>query len=225
LVSEAREGIVLNTANEPPNSTDNLDGICDMVVKEAFRRIAMDVQIVRLPSERALLNANDGIEDGNYARVGKMISPLYPNLIQVPEPITRFEFTVFSKKHDFRTKGWESLRPYHVGIVTGWKILEKNIQNSMSLTSVNNAESLFSMLEADKIDIAAYDLQQGKFVMKQLKLKDIYAISPPLATQDMYIYLHKRHDAIVPKLTNALKQMKKDGTYRKIVEKALRGLL
>lgn len=224
-VSKAQDRIILNTSNEPPNSTDSLNGICDRVVKEAFRRIGMDVQIIRLPSERALLNANEGIEDGNYARVGGMISRLYPNLVQVPEPITKFEFTAFSKKHDFKASGWEGLKPYHVGIVTGWKILENNIQNTKSLTMVSNADALFGMLEAEKIDIAVYDLRQGKFAIKKLKVKDIRAALPPLTTQDMYIYLHKKYETIVPKLTDALRQMKKDGTYRRIVSETLKDLL
>ncbi len=53
--SDAQDRIVLKTANESPNSPDNLDGICGMIAKESFRRIGMDRQIVRLPSERALL--------------------------------------------------------------------------------------------------------------------------------------------------------------------------
>ncbi|GBE15852.1 glutamine ABC transporter periplasmic protein [bacterium BMS3Abin14] len=215
--AEAQNKMILNTADEPPESTDSLNGISDRVVKETFRRIGVGLRIVRLPSERALQNANEGIEDGNYARVGGLIGQLYPNLIQVPEPITQFQFVAFSKKSDFRPAGWGSLRPFHVGIVTGWKILEKNIQQTKSLTRVNNSEILFKMLEAERIEVAVFDLQQGLFIIKKLGLSDIKPISSPLSIQDMYIYLHKEHRAIVPRLTEALKRMKKDGTYRKIV--------
>ncbi len=222
-IAEAQNKMILNTSNEPPNSTDSLNGIGDRVVKEAFRLIGMeDLQIVRLPSERALHNANDGIEDGNYARVGGLISLMYPNLIQIPEPITKFEFVAFSKKFVFRPNGWESLSPFHVGIVTGWKILEKNIQKTKSLTKVNNSEILFSLLEAERIEVAVYDRRQGMYFIRKLGLGDIKSMSPPFSTKDMYIYLHKKHQAIVPRLTEILKRMKKDGTYRKIVSDTLR---
>ncbi|MBT9536988.1 MAG: hypothetical protein IVZ94_02525, partial [Nitrospirae bacterium] len=57
--SNARQVIALNTANDAPNSTKNYKGITDLVLKEAFRRIGYDLKIIRLPSERALINANE----------------------------------------------------------------------------------------------------------------------------------------------------------------------
>ena len=62
------------------------------------------------------------------------LSSIYPNLIQVPEEITRFGVVIFSKKSDLVIKGWNSLKSFHVGIVTGWKILETNITGTKSLT-------------------------------------------------------------------------------------------
>lgn len=224
-IAEAQSKIVLNTSSSPPNATDSLNGIGDKVITEAFRRIGMDLEIVRLPSERALQNANNGIEDGNYVRVGGLISQMYPNLIQVPESITKFEFVAFSKKFDFRPSGWKSLSPFNVGIVTGWKILEKNIQESKSLTKVENPEILFNMLETERIEVAVYDLRQGMYLIKKLGLSDFKAMSPPFATRDVYLYLHKKHQAIVPQITEVLIQMKKDGAYQHIVSDTLRELL
>lgn len=223
-VSGADNTIILNTSNEPPNSTDNLSGIGDRVVKEAFRRIGVGLTLVRLPSERALINANEGIEDGNYARVGGIITQIYPNLIQVPEPVTRFEFVAFSRKHNFRTAGWESLNPYNIGIVTGWKILENNIRDTKSLTKVRDADFLFNMLMADRVDVAVYDLRQGMFVLGRLKAADVRAMSPPLSIQDMFIYLHRKHRELAPRLAEAIREMKEDGTYRRIVDEVLRDL-
>ncbi len=33
----------------------------------------------------------------------------------------------------------------------------------------------------------------------------------------MYLYLHKKHQALVPRLAQALKDMKADGTYNRIM--------
>ena len=44
---------------------------------------------------------------------------------------------------------------------------------------------------------------------------------PPLASVDMYMYMHKEHAHLVPKLAQALKDMKADGTYRKIFDEIL----
>ncbi|TAN43938.1 MAG: transporter substrate-binding domain-containing protein [Nitrospirae bacterium] len=215
--------IVFNTANDPPNSTYDHNGICDRIMTEAFRRLGMKLEIVDLPSERALINANEGINDGNFARV-EGLDKLYPNLIRVSEAITTFEFTAFSKKASLKTAGWDGLKPYNVGIITGWKILENNILGVKSLTKVRDEKLLFNLLINDKADIVVYDRMQGKFALKELGARDIKVLQPSLAVKGMYPYLHKRHADLVPKLEQTLRAMKKDGTFKKIVGETLRNL-
>jgi polar amino acid transport system substrate-binding protein len=218
----ARAGVVrLTTANAPPNATADHTGLCDRVMTEAFRRLGLRLEIVNLPSERSLLSANEGIHDGNFARV-QGLEKQYPNLIRVAEQITTFEFVAFTAGPVFRTAGWESLRPHHVGIVTGWKILEGNITGGASLTKVRDEKLLFGLLAAGRADLVVYDRQQGRVVLEQLGLRGITVLEPPLAVEGMYPYLHKRHAALVPRLERVLREMKQDGTYRKIAAEALR---
>jgi polar amino acid transport system substrate-binding protein len=219
--ADSQTTLVLNTANAPPNATKDHTGIGDRVLQEAFRRIGLNVKIIMLPSERALINANEGIEDGNFARV-EGIDKIYPNLIRVPEEITKFEFVAFSKKFKFQTTNWDSLKDYNVALITGWKILEANIVNTKSLVKVKNEDILFNLLNADRVDIIVYDRRQGQAVIKRLGLKNINNLNPPLAVKSMYLYLHKKHKDLVPLVTGAIRSMKRDGTYQKIVKEALR---
>ena len=46
-------------------------------------------------------------------------------------------------------------------------------------------------------------------------------IRPALATRDTYIYVHKNHGELVPKLSNTLTEMKKDGSYSSYEKKYL----
>jgi len=213
--------IVLNTANDPPNATDEHTGICDRIITEAFKRLGLELEIVDLPSERALINANDGIDDGNFARV-EGLEKQYPNLIRVAEEITTFEFVAFTAGPAFRTTGWASLKPYNVGIITGWKILESNITGVGSLTKVRDEQLLFGLLAAGKADVVVYDRRQGRVVLAQLGLRGITELEPPLAVKSMYPYLHKRHAALVPRLEQTLREMRKDGTFQRIAVEVLR---
>lgn len=103
--------LTINTAASSPYTKPDMTGLADRIISEAFRRTGYEIKIVSLPSERALINANAGIEDGNFIRVAGL-NKLYPNLIMVPEKITAHEFVVFTKSAFFEIVGWKSLQPY-----------------------------------------------------------------------------------------------------------------
>ncbi len=220
LAENIKATIVLNTADSPPDSTPQQTGICDRVLIEAFRRIGVPMEIVNLPSERALTNANRGIDDGNYARI-KGMDKLYPNLLRVPENVIKFEFVAFSKKLNFRINGWDSLKPYDVGIIRGWKILEAHLAGARSLTKVKNQKILFALLNADKVDAIVYDRIQGLALLRELKYPGIHIMRPPLTVMDMYLYMNKKHKNLVPLITGAIRNIKKNGTYNKIINEVL----
>jgi polar amino acid transport system substrate-binding protein len=219
-VLAAESSLVIGTADGVPLSTSEGMGFHDQIVKEAFRRIGLQIDIVHLPAERALLNANEGIENGVYVRIQGLESE-YKNLRIVPEKISEYEFVAFGKNPSLRMDGWDSLQNYHIGIVNGWKILEKNIVACKSLTKVKDAKVLFRSLEEDKIDLAVYNKLDGYGTIKELDQKGIYALESPLATKDMFLYLHKDLEKIVLPLAEALKDMKSDGVYLSIKRNAL----
>ena len=218
--ASAQTTLVLNTADIPPDSAPDQSGIVDRVVKEAFRRIGVPMRIVHLPSERALINADEGIDDGNYARI-KEIGKFYPNLVPVPESVLKFEFVVFTKNLHFKPSGWDSLKPYNIAIVRGWKILEANIAGTKSLMKVRDERLLFDLLHSDRVDAIVYDLSQGVALLRELNYRDIYPLRPPLAVREMYLHLHKKHADVVPRLTHAIRDMKNDGTYNTIIRQVL----
>ena len=73
------------------------------------------------------------------------------------------------------------------------------------------------MLDAGHIDLALYTRADGIALIRTMGLSSIAPLSPALTDVDMYLYLHQRHEALVPKLANVLREMKSDGTYNKIM--------
>ena len=61
----------------------------------------------------------------------------------------------------------------------------------------------------------------GNDVMTVMGLKNIQMRKPALASKEMFMYLHKKHVVLIPKISAALLEMKKDGSYRKIEKKYL----
>lgn len=207
LVFTSEDGIPLHTKAQ--------DGYLDMVIKEAFRRIGVTVNIFTLPAERALQNVNDGINDGDFTRITGL-EKKYTNLVLVPEKLIDYEYMAFTKHVNNRIKGWSGLKPYDVGIITGWKILEANVTDTKSLVKVRDEHVLFTLLENERVDIVTYYRLGGNALIKELNFKDIHAIEPPVSVNPMYLYLNKKHKSLIPKLVASLRELKNDGTYNKL---------
>ena len=216
----ANNVLVLNTAFIDPLSSEKQTGFVDSIVSEALNQLGYELESVRLPAERALINANAGIDDGDLLRIGGL-QKIYPNLIQVPEKIMDMEFVAFSRNASLPISGWQSLKPWSVAIITGWKILEQNITETAELTKVKNADLLFRLLLKNRTDIIVYSRWIGLAYIKKHRLKNIKILEPPLGRRSMYVYLHKKHRHLVPKLAASLRSMKRDGRYQHIFEKIL----
>jgi len=207
----------LSASDASPYSTPEGDGVADRIVREAFRRAGVSVKIINdTPSERALVNANEGVVDGEYLRIAGL-EKKYPNLVMVPESICAYEFTAFAKNRAIRVKGWESLRPYNVGYITGWKILEENVTGVKSVTAVRNDDALFELLRSDRADLVIFERLRAEAYLSRTGDREIRRLNPPLARREMYLYLNRGNATLVPVLAKALRQMKQDGTWRRIM--------
>jgi polar amino acid transport system substrate-binding protein len=219
----AQPVITINTTGNPPLNTPDQTGFMDIVSKEAFNRIGYTLETVKLPAERGLRNSNAGVEDGEMSRI-KGLEKLYPNLIRVPEKIMDWEFVVFSDKPINLDKGWSSLSNKNLTYINGWKILEKNIPVSASIIRARSAKHMFVLFDKQRIDYIIYELWGGLLLSKTLNVKKLKLQHPPLVTREMFIYLHKKHKKLVPRLAEALKQMKQDGQYDEIKNNILKPL-
>lgn len=215
--------LLIGTSYKSLLSTPEQDGMLDLIAKEAFRRIGVGIELPFQPAERSILSANHGFHDGELNRIAGM-ETLYPNLIRVPESSMRFDFVLFQRAQDppLSVDGWDSLAEFYIGFVKGWKILERNTQGFPHLTLTNSAQQLFSVLDKGRVDGVLYGRLVGYAMVESLGLSGIVVVEPPLAQKDMFIYLHKRHAALVPQVAEALRDMKRDGAYQRIVEAAIR---
>jgi hypothetical protein len=61
----------------------------------------------------------------------------------------------------------------------------------------------------------------GKMVNQEALTRRLTTQQLPLFSTGMHLYLHKKHAALVPRLAQALKGMKADGSYLKIQDATL----
>lgn len=201
----------IGTTAAPPLSLPDHSGWLDNMLRDAFSRIGVEVEFVILPSERSLSDADAGIIDGDSNRIAGLEST-FTHLTRVPESNMDYEFMAFSTTPGIKLQGWESLNAYIVSYVIGWKILEQNVK-AAEIYKVASPQQLFSLLKAGRTDLALYDRFGGNYYLKELKIEQGYAVEPPLAHREMFLYLNSKHAALVPRLAEAIRAMKADGSY------------
>jgi len=206
--------LVLNDTNEPPFTTADGKGFLDAIAGEVFRRAGVRLRLVKLPAERGLINANAGIEDGDLSRIAGLEAH-YPNLMRVPEKLIDWEFAAFGKNATLLVR-WETLHRYPVGNIRGWKIYEQQLAGAPHVVTAEDPAQLFRQLQLDRTEVALYERWQGLSLIRGQGWTDVHVLAPLLARREMYIYVHKRHAALVPKLAAALRAIKAEGLYDRL---------
>jgi polar amino acid transport system substrate-binding protein len=218
----AAEKIVLSAGVLEPYTTPDRKGFLDQLIVAVFREIGLEAELLIYPTatERGMLNANDGVDDGLAMRVAGL-EKQYPNLIRVPEEVAVNDFVATTTGPRFATDNWDSLSPYVVTYIIGWKVFEQNLPKGKEITLVRDADQLFGLLKAGRADVALYERWQGLAKSRAMGLK-LQVLEPPLVRTKMYMYLHKKHAALVPQVAAALLKLKQNGSYQRIFDSTLK---
>lgn len=205
----AERSVVLAT---PLNTIDTV--ISEVVLREAYGRIGLNVEIQKYPGERALRLADRGAVDGEVQRIDGL-DRKYANLVQIYPPTNFIEGGVFTTGTVFDVDGWESLRPYRIGITRGIKFAEENTRG-MDVYSAGNYEELFQMLVRGRVDVIVSPSMNGRYQMNLMGLSGIRLLEPAVARFELFHYLHKDRADLASRITPVLEVMERDGTLSAI---------
>lgn len=184
------------------------------ILVEAYKRLGIEIVAVPLPAERALRVADSGLTDGETVRI-EGIDALYPNLVRVPEPVVSVRVKAFTTGKTFPVTGWESLRPYSICYMHGLKLYEQGTQG-MNCMAALGLENALRLLHDGVCEVAV--LSSSAWVMvDSLNLGPMREIEPQIAAYDLYHYVHKSHENLVPLLTGELRKMKQEGVIEAIL--------
>lgn len=193
---------------------DYLTEMSARVLTEAYHRIGITLKLRIVPAERSLYQSNSGDTDGEVGRI-QGIEQTYTNLIKVPTPVSYFEVMAFTKNLKFQVNGWESLKPYRIVARRGIKYAEKNTEN-MNREFTDSYKQAFKLVDLGRADICISSKINGILNIKNLNLKNINALEPPIQKFNLYHYIHKKNIRILPKIDSSLRGMHEDGLIEKI---------
>ena len=215
----AEDRFKMSVSVGPPLYFEEQDGFFDSLTAEIFKRLKTEYELTWLPAQRSLIYTDNGTYDGHIARTAA-VEARFPNLIRVPVNVFDFEFMVFARNPDLQINGWEGLVPYSVGMINGWKIVEQNTVGAKSVAKANDYGQLLSMLNRNRVDVAVLDRVMGGWKLKQLGY-DISILEPAIESKPNFIYLHKKHAELVPRMAGVIEAMKQDGTFEAIYTRTL----
>lgn len=224
VASAADQPLSLTTGMREPWTTPHQDGFTDRLVATLSKRLGVAMTLsVNPAAARAISLANDGVDDGLAARVAGLEKD-YPNLVQVPEPIFINDFVACTNGPNPVVKTWADLSSLSVAYIIGWQIFERNLPSVRELTTSRDSRQLVQLLENGRADTILHERWQALWQAHQLN-HPIKVQEPPLAQVPMYLYLHKRHTALVPAISAELQAMKADGTHKRLQDQAFSNIL
>jgi polar amino acid transport system substrate-binding protein len=197
---------------------------------EAFRRLALAVQINHYPLARRAALVEAGEIDGDVARI-REYGDAHPSLVRVEESFADLNFALFTANPALQLRTLEELRPssWQVEFRRGILFCERTLKPLLPaerLSDISSEEQGVKKLLAGRTDLYC-DLDYA--VRRVLHLPSFKNATPVRKVFDLgvvptYPYLHRKHAALAPLLAATLKKMKAEGlieAYRVQVEKEL----
>jgi len=179
------------------------------ILKEAYKRLGLEFTVEKYPAKRSLFNADKGITDGEIHRISGLQKE-FPNLIEIQVPIVKLEWMIYSKKHNFKVDGIESIKPYSISTRRGIIFAERIVKKARSHLLVNGWVQVLATLELDRVDLALIP-KIPALKLLQKNSKEVHVLMPPYQEFYLYHYLHKKHEKLIPKITKVLKEMESSG--------------
>ncbi len=192
----------------------------EIVLPQIYKTIGLKITINPLPARRAQLMATTGTLDGEIMRVWTY-GEESPTTIRVPTPYYSLETTAFVHADGNVTiRDKTDLADYRIVKVAGVKHT-KNITKGLSnVFDAGDTIAVMRMVQKNRMDIGLTNTTDGLQVLKNIGIKDVIHITPPLATLDLYHYIHEDHRDLVPKIDAVIKGMKRSGELAKLIKEA-----
>ncbi len=212
-----KDNTFIMAANRPEDSSRYK--FWNLVYTEIFRRLDINLEMTYFPMKRASTEADSGMVDGEVERIYDYAAA-HPNLVRVEEflSLDNINAYVAASSNIQGLNGWDSLTntSYWVEYTRGSKIDRDNLTRVVDkerLSSITTALQGLKKLAANRIDVfvcseptAIPNLQDPKHGLQGRIRK-----AGLMESVSLYMYVHKRHEALAPRISKIIKALKAEG--------------
>lgn len=180
----------------------------EALIIKAYQKLGHEASIVRMPAERALLEASKAIwVDAELIRV-KDAELQLEKFIRIPVVIHSLDIVGYSPHANLEISNWQSLKNYRIATIRGYigptKMLDKHKLKYIKTTSLEQA---IKLAKSNRVDIVV--LLSGMLDSKNSESSstDIPLYETKLGSITLYHYIHQSHKDMVPQLTKILSKL------------------
>lgn len=174
-------------------------------LRRAYHDLGYSIRVVVLPSRRALALADSGYFDGELFRIGG-VSADHPRLLRVPFPLAQGRLMAITLDPTIQDWRPDAIGKRRVGIRRGILIAERATAD-LNTIEVNNFQQMLKLLHSGRIDVGIITEIEGQLSISSEEKASVRLLYSPVATFNLYHYVHRRNRAMVSPLTLILERM------------------
>ncbi len=187
------------------------------LLKEVYRIIGHDIDLVYRPAKRSLVEVNAGVSDAELARVIGTETE-YPNLVRVEEPVYTLSFSaIVNAETDIRQSIWSELGKYSIGYPRGYRILDIRTRE-LNAMPAKNSTAIARMVAGGRIEVGLVITSDAQKLVSEYP--DIVVLKPPVEAVTLYHYLNVRHRRLAPDIEKLLIELNDSGRSRELLHEA-----
>ncbi|WP_343562144.1 hypothetical protein [Kiloniella sp. b19] len=177
------------------------------ILRQAYRKVGVEVAFVGYPAERQLQAVSKGQVDGDALRVA-LIENKYKNLVRVNIPLLTLRGYAYTNREDIEEYSTKVLDEYSLIHERGI-LWSENVLEGRQASEAASSPELFKMLDEKRADIALGTEISAEEALRSIKEPKsvIRKLYPPITVMRTYHYLHDSHRHLAPKLEAALKEI------------------
>jgi len=188
------------------NANATEQAVAALILADIYKRAGLNAKVQPMPAARANAAAVAGQKHGEVGRIQAYVDN-NPSLIQVKPHyyfITTTGFAKDSKNISISTRA--DLAGYKVGEIRGVAYTKAATEGHPATQVVSDADQLYKMLAAGRIDIALDAGINGPYMLEKLGIKGVSAVGD-LAKLELFAILHPSRIDIEPKIAAAVQSL------------------
>jgi polar amino acid transport system substrate-binding protein len=177
---------------------------------EVYEQLGQAVTFQNIPAARESRMIAAGNVDAVLAQLDGH-QQRNPALVQVPVALTQIQITAFVKGEPTTAAALLGRKPLRLGRLRG---LTYGVEwpANVQWVEVNQTRQLIQLLDRGRIDAAISPELSGQYFVLEMGLTDISRLTSPLVSVNVFHYIHRDQQPLLPELTRILQQMEQNGS-------------